>query len=81
MSIFLKDPFHKVVNVILFIVKVPVLSEQIVLAPPIVSQAYIFLTKFWSASIFLTEKANERVTARGSPSGIATTITVTPKMK
>jgi len=35
-SIFLRDPFHKVVSVILFIVRVPVLSEQILLAPPIV---------------------------------------------
>jgi hypothetical protein len=77
----LSDPFHIVVKVILFIVRVPVLSEQILLAPPIVSQASIFLTKFWSLSIFFTEKANERVTARGKPSGMATTITVTPKMK
>lgn len=33
-------------KVILFMVKVPVLSEQILLAPPIVSQAYILRTKF-----------------------------------
>ena len=64
-----------------FIVRVPVLSEQILLAPPIVSQAYIFLTKFSSISIFLTENARERVTARGKPSGMATTITVIAKMK
>lgn len=68
------------VNSILFMVKVPVLSEQILLAPPIVSQAYIFRTKFWSFSIFFTEKAKERVTDRGKPSGIATTTTVIPKI-
>jgi hypothetical protein len=62
-------------------VKVPVLSEQILLAPPIVSQAYILRTKFWSSSIFFTEKAREMVTERGRPSGMATTITVIPSMK
>ena len=81
MSIFFREPFHKVVRVILFMVKVPVLSEQMLLAPPIVSHAYIFLTKFWSISIFLTEKASDSVTAKGSPSGMATTITVIAKMK
>lgn len=74
-------PHHNVVKVIWFFVSVPVLSEQMLLAPPIVSHAYIFLTKFWSNNIFLTEKANERVTARGRPSGIATTMTVIPMMK
>lgn len=54
-------------KVILFMVRVPVLSEQMLLAPPIVSQAYIFLTKFWSLSIFLTEKAREMVTDSGRP--------------
>lgn len=62
-------------------VRVPVLSEQMLLAPPIVSQASIFLTKFWSLSIFLTEKAKEMVTDRGSPSGMATTTTMIPIMK
>lgn len=46
-----------------------------------VSQAYNFLTKFWSFSIFLTLNANDKVTAKGSPSGIATTITVIPIIK
>lgn len=62
-------------------VRVPVLSEQILLAPPIVSQASIFLTKLLSRSIFLTETARERVTDRGSPSGMATTMTVIASMK
>ena len=64
-----------------FVVKVPVLSEHILFAPPIVSHAYIFLTRFSSSSIFFTEKARDKVTASGSPSGIATTITVMAKMK
>jgi len=34
------------VTVILFIVRVPVLSEQILLAPPIISQEASFFTKF-----------------------------------
>ena len=43
------------------------------MAPPIVSQAYIFLTKFYSYYILLTEKASDNVTAKGNPSGMATT--------
>jgi len=57
------------------------LSEHILLAPPIVSQAYIFLTKFWSTNIFFTQKASDSVTASGSPYGIATTITVMASIK
>jgi hypothetical protein len=34
-----------------------------------------------SVNIFFTEKAKERVTANGKPSGIATTMTVIPKIK
>jgi hypothetical protein len=75
------SPFHISVNTILFIVSVPVLSEQMLLAPPIVSQAYMRLTKFWSFNIFLTEKAKERVTERGSPSGMAITMMVIAKIK
>jgi hypothetical protein len=66
---------------ILFWVRVPVLSEQIIFAPPMVSQAAIYLTKLLSTNIFLTEKANDKVTARGSPSGMATTMTVIAKIK
>ena len=66
---------------ILFKVKVPVLSEQMLFAPPIVSQAYILRTKFWSSNIFWTDKAKDIVTDNGNPSGIATTITVIPNMK
>lgn len=62
-------------------VKVPVLSEQMLFAPPIVSQASSFLTKLLSFNIFLIEKAKDKVTANGSPSGIATTTTVKAKIK
>lgn len=51
------------------------------LAPPIVSQAYIFRTRFWSTNIFFIEKARDNVTARGRPSGMATTTTVIARMK
>lgn len=61
---------------ILFYVNVPVLSEQIISAPPIVSQAANFLTKLLSFNILLVEYAKDSVTANGNPSGIATTITV-----
>lgn len=39
-------PHHALTTVILEVVKVPVLSEQIVVAPPIVSHALKCLTKF-----------------------------------
>jgi hypothetical protein len=48
-------------------VRVPVLSEHILLAPPIISQEGRVLTRFYSSFILLTEKAKVIVTARGSP--------------
>lgn len=75
------DPFQNSVRVILFMVRVPVLSEQMLLASPIVSQAYILRTKLLSVSICFTETARESVTERGSPSGTATTMTVMERMK
>ena len=74
-------PHHILVNVMIFIVNVPVLSEQMLLAPPIVSHASIFRTRFSSTSIFFTENARDNVTAKGKPSGIATTITVMARIK
>lgn len=41
-----------------------------------VSQAAKWRTKFWSTSIFFMEYAREMVTARGRPSGTATTMMV-----
>jgi len=51
------------------------------LAPPIVSHASIFLTRFWSIIIFFTENASERVTDKGNPYGMATTTTIIPSIK
>ena len=66
---------------IVFIVRVPVLSLQILLTPPIISQDARVFTKFYSSFILLTEKAKVIVTAKGNPSGTATTIIVTPIIK
>jgi len=50
-------------------------------APPIVSHASNLRTKLLSFNIFFIEKARDKVTANGKPSGIATTTTVKAKMK
>lgn len=63
-------------TVILFKVRVPVLSEQMWVAPPMVSEEANFLTRLLSFFMAALEKLNEMVTARGRPSGMATTITV-----
>ena len=63
-------------TVILLRVKVPVLSEQMCVAPPMVSDEASFLTRLLSYRILADEKDRDRVTARGRPSGIATTIMV-----
>mmetsp|Transcript_11064 Transcript_11064/g.26865 ORF Transcript_11064/g.26865 Transcript_11064/m.26865 type:complete len:259 (-) Transcript_11064:825-1601(-) len=69
------------ITVIIEVVRVPVLSEQIVVADPMVSQAEEVLTMFMSDIIFVTEKARAMVTASGRPSGTATTKIVMPMMK
>jgi hypothetical protein len=51
------------------VVRVPVLSEQMLVHPPIVSHAAITRTRFLSFCIFLTEYARAMVTASGKPSG------------
>ena len=69
-------------TVIWLVVSVPVLSEQIVVAPPMPSQA-----ERWRTSALSTEsicpilKARLSVTASGRPSGTATTMMVTATMK
>lgn len=45
-------------------------------APPIVSADAIFRTRLFNFYIFELEKLSEIVTARGRPSGMATTTTV-----
>lgn len=62
--------------VIWFKVRVPVLSEQMWVAPPMVSAEASFLTRLFIFLILAEEKLREMVTARGSPSGIATTTIV-----
>lgn len=62
-------------TVILFWVSVPVLSEQMCVAEPIVSEEFRFRTKLLSSFILELEKLSEMVTASGRPSGIAHTIT------
>ena len=64
-----------------FMVSVPVLSVQISFALPMVSEDFIERTRLFSSYILLTEKARPMVTARGRPSGMATTTIVMPKMK
>jgi hypothetical protein len=49
---------------------------QIYVALPIVSQDSNFLTRLFSFTILALEKLKEIVTAKGRPSGIATTIIV-----
>ena len=63
-------------TVILFWVKVPVLSVHIYVAPPIVSHDSNFLTRLFSFTIFALEKLKDIETANGRPSGIATAIIV-----
>ena len=53
--------------VITFYVNVPVLSEHMLLAPPIISHAANVFTKFCSSFILLTENAKVIVTANGNP--------------
>lgn len=65
----------------IFWVKVPVLSLQMFVALPMISQHYRCLTRLFSSFILLTEKASEIVTAKGSPSGTATTMIVTEVKK
>jgi len=64
-----------------FWVNVPVLSVQITVAAPIVSQACILRTKLFVFSIRFMLSAKLNVTLIGSPSGTDTTINVTATMK
>ena len=64
-----------------FWVNVPVLSVQITVQAPIVSQACIFRTRLLASSIRFMLRANDRDTLIGRPSGTVTTMTVTAIMK
>ena len=64
-----------------FSVNVPVLSVQMTVTAPIVSEACSFLTRLFDLSMRLMFSAKASVTAMGSPSGTAITISVTAIMK
>jgi len=64
-----------------FWVSVPVLSMQMTEALAIVSQEPRIRTRSFSAVIHLVAKARARVTAKGRPSGTATTTNVTEMIK
>ena len=62
-------------------VSVPVLSVQITVTAPIVSQACIRRTRLSVRSIRRIESASDRVMLMGRPSGTAMTIIATEIMK
>ena len=64
-----------------FWVSVPVLSVQMTVTAPIVSQACILRTRLLVLSIRRIESASERVMLIGNPSGTAMTIIATETMK
>ena len=59
-----------------FCVRVPVLSVQITVVAPMVSQACILRTRLLVCSIRRMLRASDSVTLMGSPSGTAITTTV-----
>jgi len=68
-------------TVIWFFVRVPVLSVQIVVADPIVSQAIRRRTRQFARVILRIARESERATLIGSPSGTAATTITTASMK
>ena len=68
-------------TVMRFSVSVPVLSVQITVTAPIVSEACNLRTKLLLLSMRRIFSAKANVTAMGNPSGTAITISVTAIMK
>ena len=68
-------------TVIRFSVSVPVLSVQIHVTAPIVSEACNLRTRLFDFSILRMFSANASVTAIGKPSGTAITMSVTAIIK
>ncbi len=66
---------------ILFCVSVPVLSEQMTVAEPMVSQATSCRTRLLARVILRMARASDTVTLIGSPSGTATTMMMTMSTK
>ena len=64
-----------------FSVSVPVLSVQMTVTAPMVSEACSLRTRLFDFSMRRMFRASDRVTAMGSPSGTAITISVTAIIK
>ena len=73
--------YHKFSTVIIFYVKVPVLSEQIQLVDPRVSTDSKFLTKTFLVLSFLAATDKVIVIVARSPSGTLATIIPIPKTR
>ena len=72
------EPYtHSLLTVILFMVRVPVLSEHITEVEPRVSTACICRTRAFFAAIFFAPCASVKVTIKASVSGTAATARVT----
>ena len=72
---------HTSTTVILFMVRVPVLSEQMTEAQPSVSTAGSFFTMALRLTIRCTPSASTMITTAVRPSGIAATARATTLMK
>mmetsp|Transcript_48475 Transcript_48475/g.103102 ORF Transcript_48475/g.103102 Transcript_48475/m.103102 type:complete len:360 (-) Transcript_48475:534-1613(-) len=77
----LSPAYRAVMTVILFSVSVPVLSLHMVVALPMVSHESMCFTWLASSVMRRIDTARARVTARGRPSGTATTRMVMATMK
>ena len=73
--------YHKLAAVILFIVKVPVLSEQMQLVDPRVSTASRFLQRTFLSDSLFAVKVNPTVTSTMRPSGTLAVIRPMAKIK
>ena len=72
---------HTLATLIWFVVKVPVLSEQITLVQPSVSTLGKFLTIAFFCAIFFVPSAKHAVITAARPSGIAATASATAILK
>ena len=80
-AFFIEPLYHKLAAVILFMVKVPVLSEQIQLVDPKVSTASRFLHRTFLSASLLAVNVKPAVTSTRSPYGTLAVIMPTAKIK